>query len=389
MVGNIMIKNNTKIDFENKSDRIYACVKEYFEEGVIESLNVICDDVGYKTPNFTTSGIYCLRGSVRLRNNEEKPWRIIVKIIKRDSIEKNLAEHHNYWRREALVFESGILKELPDSVKATRCFLVEEIPDETIWIWLEHIEGDYADTVGQFSFIALQLGRFNGSYLTGDKVLPRYDWLCNAWLKSWTTASRIHAPYVDSYVERLSDDHLQTIWAWYQALIGKLDTAIDSLQRLPRVLAHQDLSQMNMLLMKSNNLTPQLVLIDWQFMSISGIGEDLGKLYGVNMSLGIIHPDQYDEFQASLYSSYLEGLRTTGWQGNERLVRYGFCLSTALRSVWEVPQYFSMLAKLENEPQNTNLKDRLYRLERILSIQQNMDTEADILRTELGLGTSH
>lgn len=295
LLSNIIIVNNTKVNFENKSDQIYASIKKYFEVEVIQSINVICDNVGYKTPNFTTSGIYSLHGSVKLQSNENKSWRIIVKIITPDSEEKNAAQHHNYWRREALVFESGILNELPDSVKTTRCFLVEELPDETIWIWMEHIKGEYASTMNEFSFIARQLGRFNGPYLTGDKLLPRHDWICNAWLKSWTTASRKYAPYVDTYMERLSDDYFQTIWSWYQRLIGRLEHAIESLQQLPRVLAHQDLSQMNMLLLTSNNKPDKLALIDWQFMSISGVGEDLGKMYGVNMSLGIIQPDQYDE----------------------------------------------------------------------------------------------
>ncbi|WP_068775034.1 phosphotransferase [Paenibacillus sp. FJAT-26967] len=383
----IRIKNNTTIDFEIKSDRICACVTRILLEEEIDSLAVICDDVGYKTPNFTTSGIYCLHGTAKLANNENKSWSVIVKVIKPDSAEKNFAEHHNYWRREAHVFNSGILNELPDSIKVARCFWVEELPDETIWIWMEHIQGEHADTVEHFSFIAGQLGRFNAAYLTGINTLPKYDWLCSAWLKSWTTASRLFAPHVDTDVEGLSDDHYPTIWAWYQKLIRKLDFTIESLQRLPRVLAHQDLSQKNMFLTAKGNSTSQLVLIDWQFLSISGIGEDLGKLFGVNMSLGIIQPNQYDEFQRSLYTSYLEGLRSAGWQGDEKLMRYGFYLSTALRSVWEVPQYFSILAQLDAAPQNHNLKNQLYRLERILMIQKNMYSEVELLMPELGFCT--
>ncbi|WP_425542067.1 phosphotransferase [Paenibacillus motobuensis] len=53
----------------------------------------------------------------------------------------------------------------------------------------------------------------------------------------------------------------------------KINEKLDSLSQLPRVLAHQDLGQKNMIL--TSNF--QLVLIDWQFLSISGIGEDLGK----------------------------------------------------------------------------------------------------------------
>lgn len=355
----ISITNHTSIKFEGKRDQILACVQKYLVEEKIETLHVFCDDIGYQTPNFTTSGIYCLHGFAGLQNREEKAWSLIVKVIKPDSDEKNSAEHHNYWRREADVFQSGILDELPDDIKVTRSYLVEELADSTIWIWMEHIQGVYADTLEPFSFIAEQIGRFHGAYLTGNKTLPHDDWLCRAWLKSWTTASRIYSPNVDTYVEQITNERFQEIWAWYQNLIAELDCMLESLQQLPRVLAHQDLSQMNMLLVQHDHNHTQLALIDWQFMSISGVGEDLGKLYGVNMSLGMIPPEQYEEFQTLLYRSYVEGLRATGWQGEERLVRYGFCLSTALRSVWEVPQFFSMLAQLETDPYNTNLRDRL------------------------------
>ncbi|KOP68104.1 hypothetical protein AMS62_24795 [Bacillus sp. FJAT-18019] len=382
-MDNIMITNNTAIDFERKIEHILACVKKCLEEEEIELLNVCCDDIGYKTPNFTTSGIYRLHGSARIQNREEKTWSMIVKVIKPDSEEKNSATHHNYWRREAHVFESGILNDLPNDIKVTRCFGVEELTDATTWIWMEHIRGKYAETLDEFSFIAEQIGRFNGAFLTGDKILPRYDWLCEAWLTSWTTASRNYAPDVATYAERISNDRLQMLWSWYENLITELDHTLESLQQLPRVLAHQDLSQMNMLLVTHGHNPTQLALIDWQFMSISGVGEDLGKLYGVNMSLGIIQPDQYEEFQTILYRSYLEGLRAAGWKGDERLVRYGFCLSTALRSVWEVPQYSSMLAQLETDPHNTNRRDRLSRLERILWIHKAMYTEVQFMMPQL------
>ena len=76
-------------------------------------------------------------------------------------------------------------------------------------------------------------------------------------------------------------------------------------------------------------------------MSISGVGEDLAKMFGVNMSLGIIPPERYGAFQNSLFNAYIAGLKDMGWQGDEALARYGYCLGTALRSIWEVPKYIS------------------------------------------------
>jgi len=377
---NPAIQNHTGLQIENKVEQINACVHSIHENAAVELVSVTCDDIGYKTPNFTTSGIFRLHGQVKL-DNELKPWCVILKIIKPDTAEKDNVAHHNYWRREAFVFESGILRGFPDSVRAAEHYLVEEQPDGTVWLWMEFVEGEYAHTVEQFAYIARQLGRFNGAYLTGLHPLPNQEWICRAWLKSWTTASRMYAPNMEEYASRISAEEDRNIWAWYQEILRNLEAAIDSLQQLPRVLAHQDLSQMNMLLVQQEANDNRLVLIDWQFMSLSGIGEDLGKLFGVNLSLGIIPPDQYIRLQTSVYDAYLEGLREAGWQGNAELARYGFCLSMALRSVWEVPQYFSVMAQLENEPENTKLQERLNRLSGIVSIQKQMALEADSLKS--------
>lgn len=61
--------------------------------------------------------------------------------------------------------------------------------------------------------------------------------------------------------------------------------------------------------------------------------------------------------------------------GDESLARYGYCLGTALRSVWEVPQYFSLAAQLKTDPTNLKLQDRVSQLEQIINIQRNMATE--------------
>ncbi|WP_051287395.1 phosphotransferase [Paenibacillus taiwanensis] len=380
----LVFKNNTNIPFHNKIDQIKACIQSIHRHVTFKLVTLTCDDMGYKTPNFTTSGIFRLHGLVQL-HHQLKPWCVILKIIKPDTAEKDDSDHHNYWRREALVFESGVLRNLPDSICAPECYLLEEQQDGTIWMWLEHVTGEYAYSVEQFSFIARQLGRFNGAYLKGITVLPDHKWICRSWLKSWTTASRMYAPNMEAYVSRLSSENKQRTWIWYQKILQNIDSILESLQQLPRVLAHQDLSQMNMLLVKNEASESQLVLIDWQFMSISGIGEDLGKLFGVNMSLGIIPPDHYIRFQTSIYDAYLAGLRDIGWQGDAELVRYGFCLSTALRSVWEVPQLFSILAQLEDDPQNTDLQEKLNHLDCIVTIHKEMAMEADSLQYQHAL----
>lgn len=373
-----LVNNNTRLPIVNKIDQLYACLQDFFGEVEVELVTITCDDLGYKTPNFTTAGIFHLYGFVKIKN-EQLPWSIILKVIKPDSSEKEEPLHHNYWRREALVFESKLLDDLPDSIQTAKSYLVEEQQDGTIWLWMERVEGHHAHSQEQFDFIARQLGRFNGTYLTG-KTIPNQEWICRGWLKSWTTASRMYAPNPEVYLNHLHRDNERSIWAWFQGFNKQIENNLSSLEHLPRVLAHQDLSQMNMLLVKNDLNIDRLVLIDWQFMSISGIGEDLAKMFGVNMSLGIIRPDQYKAFQASLFKAYIKGLKEMGWQGDEGLARYGYCLSTALRSVWEVPNFFSLAAQLEGDPLNTKLQDRVAQLEQIIKIHKEMALEADTLK---------
>ncbi|OAB43716.1 phosphotransferase family protein [Paenibacillus glacialis] len=370
----MIINNNTSLPIEKKIDQLYACIHKMIGEIIFEIDAFTCDALENKTLNFTTKGIYHLYGFLQT-NNEQLPWSIILKVIKSDSEEKDDIKHHNYWRREALLFESKLLDHLSGYIQAPNTYLVEEQNDGTIWLWMEQVNGRFAQSKEQFNFIAHRLGMFNAEYLT-TKAIPDEAWVCKSWLKSWTTSSRKYAPNPGPYIIQLQDEEIKYIWEWFKELTEEINEKLASLSDLPRVLAHQDLGQKNMILTPND----QLVLIDWQFMSISGIGEDLGKMFGANMSLGIIPTDQYEAYRDSLFYSYIKGMREMGWEGDERLARYGYCISTALRSVWEVPQLCSLAAQLESNPTNSKLQERVYQLKQIINIQIAMDYEAESLR---------
>jgi hypothetical protein len=235
-----VIDNHTLLPIAEQLKQLNTCVQSIFSRPVVEITTVSCEDLGYATPNFTTAGVYHLHGYANV-DYTLLPWSMILKIIQRASGEKDDPQHHNYWRREALVLESGILKNLPESVLAPECYLVEVQKDGTIWLWMERMEGDAPASLGQFEEIAFQLGRFNGAYLTG-KELPDAKWICQNWLKSWTTASLIYAPDTAAYVSRLNKNNEAAVWAWYQNFHNQIGHSLNRLKSLPRVLAHQDLS---------------------------------------------------------------------------------------------------------------------------------------------------
>src|SRR5690606_36017525 len=91
------------------------------------------------------------------------------------------------------------------------------------------------------------------------------------------------------------------------------------------------------------------------------------------------------KFQDSLFTSYIEGLRDMGWQGDARLVQYGFFLSTALRSVWEVPEFLQIHSKLAEEPNNETLRERLNQLERIIEVHKKCLRDAAALQRRFDL----
>lgn len=91
-------------------------------------------------------------------------------------------------------------------------------------------------------------------------------------------------------------------------------------------------------------------MIDWQFASISGVGEDLGRFFGLSVSRGQIQPESGSDLREQFLSSYIEGLREAGWHGDEMLTRFGFLAAFALRSVWEVPKLLQKL-KQRTSPQ--------------------------------------
>ena len=66
-----------------------------------------------------------------------------------------------YWRREALAYQSGMLADLPDFVRAPGCYGVSEQADGA-WIWLENIVEAAGPTwtLEHFQQAARHLGRF-------------------------------------------------------------------------------------------------------------------------------------------------------------------------------------------------------------------------------------
>lgn len=360
------------------------CISKALKTTDLNLINWKIDPISCKSTNFTTGGIYRVHG-IAETGQSHLPWTIVLKVIQSEHEDKNHLQHHNYWKREALVNESGILTRLPNVIQTPECYKVEKKSKSEIWFWMEEINEDNHNNWSQkeFIFIAKQLGLFHGTYATGEQPLPDEDWICRQWLKSWIAGCKKYAsdPCLNYLKIQGELQEIYQIWKTFSNLNQNLQIHFEAMSRIPKALSHQDLSKQNMYISNKKEGQKDLILIDWQFLSISGIGEDLGKLFGLALSQGDIPIEQGWYYESLIFKSYRDGLTNAGWQGEESLARYGFCISVALRSSWEVPKLIQHIAN-SNIDSSTSMNKETQKLLQIVRIQMKLGEEAQqILRT--------
>ncbi|RAV14468.1 aminoglycoside phosphotransferase [Paenibacillus contaminans] len=338
--------------------------------------------IGKGTRNFVTEGIYRVEGFASA-DAGIIPWSIIVKIVRPDD-ERQDPAHYNYWRREALAYRSGLLARLPAGLRAPICYAVEEREDGSIRLWLEDIRGnqDEAWDDGQFAYAAGELGRLQGHFLQKESLADE-TWLNRAWLRSWVSQCRRFQPWTPGKTAAgfYTDNRIEHLAERFNLANGLFDEWVSALERLPRTLAHQDFYQDNLLILHDAAGRKELVAIDWQFASVSGVGEDLGRFYGLTVSRGNIPFERLEELRLLLLEAYIEGMRASGWSGDERMIRLGFLASFAIRSVWEVPKLLSKIAETEEKPERESAETE--KLIQVAAMQMELVEDVEGLRRSL------
>ncbi|RJE88360.1 hypothetical protein D3P07_10145 [Paenibacillus sp. 1011MAR3C5] len=330
------------------------------------------------------SSVYRVSCTVQFDDNSRRDYSLILKIAKPDSM-RDEADHYYYWKREALVYQLGILSQLPEGIRAPQCYGVEEQADGDIRVWLEDLPIDtlHKDwTLAHMCEIYYALGKFNGAYLAGA-TLPADWFLCRAWMRSWVEVCTAYAKPIGEQ-KAIWDSHSSErcgsngLWAQYLSNRRRASSLLETLERLPRVFAHQDVHWDNIFLAKGNG-DSSLVAIDWQFASISGVGEDLGRMFGYALLKNMIPVDQASEYKEELFSSYVQGLRASGWEGDSKLARFGFATAASLRYIMVMDK---LLRGLE-EGSIKNEESNLSHLEAVTQELLHMAEEAWSLRNEI------
>jgi hypothetical protein len=236
--------------------------------------------------------------------------------------------HWNYWRREALVYSSGLPERL--GLGAPHLLGMTESPEGDVELRLEHVEGRHAAalTVADLEVAAQVLGRAQGR-----ADLPDEEWLSQGFLGAYSGSRPANWALMDdddAWAQPLMRDHFDP--SLQQSLV-RLHLGRDRLLRLmddlPRTVCHLDVWPNNLIRRPSG----EMVLLDWAFVGDGALGEDIGNLIPDSVFDLLLPHDLLDELDARLTSAYLEGLREAGWSGDERLVRLGVCAS-AVKYDW-------------------------------------------------------
>jgi hypothetical protein len=245
-------------------------------------------------------------------------------------------DHWNYWRREARLYESGVLARLPGPLVAPRCCGVEERAGPSCWLWLEEINDDdgAAWPIARFGPVAEHFGHLAGRYV-GLAGLPRAPWLTPGWLRSWIddvwaslrplirNPDAWHRPLVRDAFPNPPAERLERLWDERERFLTALDN-------LPQSFSHRDAYPANLFTRRAPDGSLQTVAIDWTQAGPGPIGEDVGQILFPSLLFMYVDAGELPEFARTVFDGYMAGLRAAGWPGDEREVRLGYCASTAL-----------------------------------------------------------
>lgn len=289
----------------------------------------------------------CIRFSGHARLLDKVvPWTLVLKAFSpppRDANNQQTASAF-YWKREALVYQSGLLNELRGGLVAPRFYAVVEYPDEEVWVWMEYIvEESKQWSLERFGLAARHLGQFNGNSLV-QGPLPTYPWLSNHLIQEWLRMTELGemellrlAQHSRSWVTPRSAERMLRLYDQRERLLAVLD-------QLPQVLCHHDAHRRNLMARRTAAGEEQTVAIDWAAVGRAAIGEEIAIL--VTSTLPEIPAVDAPQLEDLVSAGYLAGLREAGWQGDDTVTRLGYALALAL---FNVAAHSFFVRQVENE----------------------------------------
>ena len=210
----------------------------------VEVLERSCQPIG---GGFSEALIYRFAGQARTPDGL-MPWSLILKALSPASTTNQEPASPEYWKREALIYQSGLLDTLPTGLAAPRCCGVVEQAGDEVWLWLEAlVDEERIWSLDRYGLAARHLGQFNGASLVG-RAVPHDVWLAREQRRERLALAEpgirdlrhllSHRVFTNVFPQDTAERILR-LWAERERLLALLE-------RLPRTLCHGDAVRQNL-----------------------------------------------------------------------------------------------------------------------------------------------
>ena len=278
-------------------------------------------------------GIYRFQGTAQTGSGTT-PWSLILKATGSAATGGREPSAFDYWKREVLVYQSGLLDDLPGDLAAPRCIEIGAYPGEEYWLWLEDVPDLEVEEwpFEHYGQVARHLGHLNGAY-GAPNAMPDLPWLSSGDLRQRLAMAESGIPQLHRlsrhpfFKELLPGNHAERILNLWQAR----DRLLHLRRQLPVTFCHHDAFRRNLLTQRDSSGRAKTVLIDWTRAGTGVIGEELVSLFAASLRFIAVDCDRIPELEASIFAGYVDGLRESGWRGDPKLARFGFAATAALR----------------------------------------------------------
>jgi len=328
----------------------------------------------------SAAGVYRIRGTA-LDQGQTRPWSLILKEVSASALSAHAGNNADnepssdmYWKREVLLYHSGLFDSLPDGIRAPHLYRIDE-EARSARIWMEDVSEDVGAVwpLSHYENIGRHFGRINGLFLE-QQPLPDWPWLMRSFFRGWLKNVSWQEFRQNYPTLRLDDALVQR--GWSDELVHEFDRLwldrvafVEALAQLPQTLHHNDSGRKNLVAHRRADGEIETVALDWGIAATGPVGGELACIvmqptYWFNG----VHTDQLPELDGIVFEAYMQGLADVGWRGDRELVRLGYTASISLRVAYGI---FNVEWASRNPATRTFIED---------AIEHPMEEISDVMR---------
>ncbi|MGX1160759.1 hypothetical protein RKD54_001668 [Pseudarthrobacter sp. SLBN-100] len=272
-----------------------------------------------------SAGVFRVSGNAQDQEGDNA-WSIILKVLAAASPQES--DRWNFAQREYHAYGSAVLREA-EGVAMPRCLGRVRRPDGSTWLWLEDVADDGDWPLSRYQLAAYHLGRFNGDFAQ-TRAGSSEPWLSRRWLRGWLEEA---GPSIARLQELRDDPIIQPVYSDADAVLhlwSERDRRLNLLEGFPQTLCHLDVHRRNMI-SRPHDAGDQTLLIDWAFVGMAALGEELAALVSATIAYGDVQVGDIGELESTVFQGYLAGLRDAGYRANPEQVWAAYSLAASLR----------------------------------------------------------